>query len=117
MKKPSFETIKNPEGTETRYDSSKKVASFRDKLLNKNIVVSQQEVPEDKKSNEQFLLEVATAFNINKEFKSDKGGVFIGENQEQLVQTAIFRHKDLLVFIQTESIYPNDTLIDYINGL
>jgi hypothetical protein len=74
-------------------------------------------VPENKIDNEFFVFEVAQSFNIDKEFPSDKGGVFIGENQEQQVQTAIFRSNDVLVFIQLESIVNPNTLIEYINNL
>jgi len=114
---PTFETIAAPENVQARFDQARQVASFQDTLAGSPVVVSQQQVPDNEKSNELFLLKVAQSFGISKEFQSDKGGVFIGDNQEQQVQTALFRYKDLLVFIQTESIYPNDVLVEYINSL
>ena len=113
---PTFETIEAPNNN-TKFDSDKKVASYEDEIAGSKIVVSQQQVPDEEKSNGLFLLKVAQAFNIQKEFQSDKVDVFIGENQEQQVQTAIFRYKELLVFIQTETIYQNQVLLDYINEL
>jgi len=113
-----FEVLEAPDNAQpARYDSEKKVSNFQDSLEGKRLVVSQQQVPENKIDNEFFVFEVAQSFNIDKEFPSDKGGVFIGENQEQQVQTAIFRSNDVLVFIQIESIVNPNTLIEYINNL
>jgi len=99
------------------YDETRKSVSYVDTIGSKRATISQQPIPANELDNELFLLKVAQASNIDKEFPSSSGGVFIGDNREQNVQTAIFKYENNLVFLQIAGIVDPQIIIDYIASL
>jgi len=117
IQEPDFDFALPEQDVSPAYDTSTNSVNYETTIDTVKAVVSQQPIPENELDNEFFTLKVAQAFNINKEFPSDSGGVFIGENREQQVQTAILKYEDNLVFIRVSKIIQNDKIIDFINKL
>jgi hypothetical protein len=118
---PEFNVVRSPANNEesniVKYDPEKRVASYEDTINGVRVAVSQQEVPADKKSDELFLVTVAQSFGLNEEISTDKGGVFIGSNENEQVTTVVFRFQDFLVFMRSSGLLTPEDIIEYVNSM
>jgi len=114
---PEFEIISAPEAKEFRYDAERRVVSYADQIAGAQAVISQQQISNEQANDDTFLLQVAQSFNLQTEFQTDNGGVFVGDNRDQQIQTAILTYDELLIFIQIQSILEPFSIIEYVNAL
>jgi hypothetical protein len=118
--KPDFDTLKPTNGVDAakiKFDPTKRVATFEDKIEGKRVVISQQKLGETELKDADFLKRTATNFNLKDELVTRKGTAYIGTNIDKNVQICMFIYKDFLLFIQTETTYKNQTMVDYIDNL
>ena len=118
--KPDFQTVtpkNNTQSTKVKFDPTKRVATFEDVIQGSRIVVSQQKLGETELKDTEFLKRTALNFNLKTELTTLKGTAYVGINLDKNVQIAIFIYQDFLIFIQTETTYKNQVIIDYIQSL
>ena len=117
--KPDFDTLtpKDNPSTPIKFDPSKKVASFRDTIQGFAIVVSQQKLGETELKDTDFLRRTAVNFNLKTEVTTRKGQAFIGVNIDKNTQFVMFIYQDFLFFIQADTTFKNQVIVDYIDTL
>ena len=117
--KPTFETLVPNQTAKSsiKFDATRQVASYEDKIEEGRIVVSQQKLAEKDLIDANFLSRTATAFNLKTEVTTKKGQAYIGVNIDTNTQFAMFVYKEFLVFLQAEKSYKNQTIVEYIDSL
>lgn len=117
--KPDFDplTPKENPNTAVKFDPTKRVASFQDKIQGFPVVVSQQKLGETELKDADFLRRTATNFNLKTEVTTHKGQAFIGVNIDKNTQFVMFIYRDFLFFIQAETTFKNQVIVDYIDAL
>lgn len=121
--KPEFNSLV-PEGKDSdfeaskvRYDSEKKVASFEDTIIGVGITLSQQQLPENFKSDpEAEVQKIAENFGAREVIYAGEVKAFSGVSAKG-PQTVIFSKHDLLIFIKSNEKLDKDGLIQYIIDL
>ena len=104
--------------TDVAYDAERKVASFGISLdADTDVIVSQQEITPADASRENFLLNVAQSFDINREVQTTKGPLFLGTNQKQRVVTAVFQEGTFLFFIRSNNLIEDERVIKIVEEI
>lgn len=118
-----FEVLEPSEGSvdASRFDAERKIFQFEGAINGEKVVVSQQPLPDDMKNNsfnlQKIALSVPEAEAVNRYEVGGLGLVHIA-NQTGGGQTVIFSYQDsLLVFITSDTTFPADQWIEYINSI
>ncbi len=117
--RPTFEPLasNNQVKQKIKFDTTREVASYEDKIGGVRVVVSQQKLAEKDRVDPNFLSRTATAFNLKTEMTTKKGQAFTGVNIEKNTQFTMFVYKDFLVFIQGDESVKNQLIVEYIDSL
>ncbi len=117
--RPTFEPLasSNQVKQKIKFDTTREVASYEDKIGGVRMVVSQQKLAEKDRVDPNFLSRTATAFNLKTEMTTKKGQAFTGVNIEKNTQFTMFVYKDFLVFIQGDESVKNQLIVEYIDSL
>lgn len=117
--KPTFTPLAtgNEVRQKVKFDTTREVASYEDKIGGVRVVVSQQKLAEKDRVDPNFLSRTATAFNLKTDMTTKKGQAFSGVNIEKNTQFTMFVYKDFLVFIQGDESVKNQLIVDYIDSL
>ena len=120
--KPDYPTLVPSNNTSvikdsTRFDASKRVATFQDSLNGSRLVISQQQIGSAQTGDATFLSKLATNMYLKTQMDTDNGPAYLGTNLEQHIQTVAFVKGDLLVFIQSQNVLDVSVWTTYINGL
>lgn len=116
---PTFEPLVSKTETKQKikFDTTREVASYEDKIGGVRVVVSQQKLAEKDRVDPNFLSRTATAFNLKTDMTTKKGQAYTGVNIEKNTQFTMFVYKDFLVFIQGDESVKNQLIVDYIDSL
>lgn len=118
-KKAEF-VILTPEGASnatTKYDSERKVVSFADKIAGINVIISQQQLPENfKPAVADNVRKMAEQFYANVPLDIKDGSAFLGTSVKG-PQTVIINKNNLIIFIQSEKQIDAKDWVNYINTL
>lgn len=102
---------------EFKYDQEKKVLGYVAEFNTANLTISQQQVPEDFKSNPAKLMSVADSIKASKHIETQKGTAYIATDDKTKAQMAVFATDDVLVFIRSNKQLDEDEWKLYINQL
>ena len=122
QKAPEFSTVLPASDSEQidtpiAYDELRKVASYTDTLDGKKITVTQQQVPDRFKVDQQVELEkFAKEMNANQPIQAGDTRAFTGLSIRG-PQTVVMIKNDLLVFMTAESEVPAGAWVSYIESL
>lgn len=119
--KPDFSTLKpttrDNQATETKYDSTKKVASYNDVLKDVPITVSQQPLPAKfAKDPTSEVANLAKEINANDKISTSDATAYAGVSIKG-PQTVVFTKNDLLVFIIADKKIDQLAWADYIEKM
>lgn len=119
--KPDFNTLKpttsDNQATETKYDATKKVASYNDVLKDVPITVSQQPLPAKfVKDPTGEIANLAKEINANDKISTSDATAYAGISIKG-PQTVVFTKNDLLVFILADKKIDQLAWADYIEKM
>lgn len=100
-----------------RYDSQRKVASYSHTIRGVEVIVSQQALPENFKSDPQAKVsDLARKFNATKEIVAGEVTAFAGKSADG-PQSVIFQKNEVLVFIYSPIELDSQSLTSFITEL
>lgn len=118
--KPEFEPVTSgaaAEPAKSAYDSTKGVYSFADKVAGKDVIVSQQPVPEQFKSAFDAVNDIAESLKAGQSTAINGGTAYIATDEQAGAQTVVFSKNNLLIFIQSPFKHSQAQWQAYINSL
>lgn len=102
---------------EHRYDQERKVLGFGASYNNAELVLSQQPVPDNFKTDKDALKKLAESMGATEAIATQKGDAYIGSNSKTGEQRAVFKTDEVLVFIVASKKLDPDEWQFYINQL
>lgn len=101
-----------------KYDSKHQVYSYTDKYLGRNLIISQQPLPDEIRADPTKLIKAAEALGAKDKFTTTSGTVYIATFEDQGVQQMILIHRQLLVYITSKGgTLNNSQWVTYIQSL
>lgn len=100
-----------------RYDEQRKLLGYSTEYNGANMVISQQPVPDNLKSDRDALKKVADSIGAKDQISTQKGMAYVATNDQSKEQTAVIITDGVLLFVRSNKKLDTDEWQFYLNQL